>query len=202
MIISHIGQLSFLSLFHNKALYLKNVLCVWQISKNLLNISIITKDNNVSIEFSIDQCVIHDKLGQTFLLKGKLRDGLHQLSVTKLFDHCVLPEHIDVLTAPTSIFHKPSYASKSTTIITPLNTIYFNGCNKLLTNKFQLDCSKNFANLLLIITIMLIKFVMLLILLMLPIVMVLILIKVYIMLVTILCLNVIICLSILYDTLD
>lgn len=57
------------------------MLCVPHITKNLLNISKITKDNQVVVEFHVDKCIIKDKHTQVVLLQGHLKDGLYQLSI-------------------------------------------------------------------------------------------------------------------------
>lgn len=79
--ISHAGHLSLPSLIHNKVLHLKNVLCVLDITRNLLSISKITIDNSVLVEFFVDQCVIKDKLRHVALLQGTLKDDLYRLTL-------------------------------------------------------------------------------------------------------------------------
>ncbi|GAU51364.1 hypothetical protein TSUD_383580 [Trifolium subterraneum] len=50
------------------------------ITKNLLSISKLTADNNIFVEFDVDCCFVKDKLTGKVLLRGKLKDGLYQLS--------------------------------------------------------------------------------------------------------------------------
>lgn len=57
LLISNIGDSYFTA---NRLLHLKHVLHVSSITTNLINISKFTKDNNVTIEFSSDFCVVKD----------------------------------------------------------------------------------------------------------------------------------------------
>jgi len=57
-----------------------NVLYVPKITKNLLSVSELTTDNNALVEFVANYCYVKDKLTRKILLRGKLRDGLYQLS--------------------------------------------------------------------------------------------------------------------------
>ncbi|KAL5767297.1 hypothetical protein ACOSQ2_014080 [Xanthoceras sorbifolium] len=63
-------------------LQLKDVLHVPNITKNFLNISKFTKDNNACAEFYNNHFVIKDKVSRKMLLHGQLRSGLnlHPLS--------------------------------------------------------------------------------------------------------------------------
>jgi len=61
-------------------LNLHNVLYVTKITKNLLSVSMLTIDNNALVEFYANYCYMKDKLAGKILLRGKLRDGLYQLS--------------------------------------------------------------------------------------------------------------------------
>lgn len=63
-------------------LFLKNILCVPHIAKNLPSISQITKDNSVIVEFHYDHCLVKDKWTNEILLHGSLKDGLYQLQVS------------------------------------------------------------------------------------------------------------------------
>ena len=78
-------------------LNLHNVLYVPEITKKLLSVSKLTDDNNALVEFDVNYCYVKDKLIRKILLRGKLRDGLYQLSsvnsqVNK--DPCVYNWHI------------------------------------------------------------------------------------------------------------
>ncbi|PNY01489.1 copia-like polyprotein, partial [Trifolium pratense] len=61
-------------------LNLHDVLYVPQITKNLLSVSKLTADNNIFVEFDANCCSVKDKLTGQTLLKGRLKDGLYQLS--------------------------------------------------------------------------------------------------------------------------
>ncbi|KAI5428529.1 hypothetical protein KIW84_033494 [Lathyrus oleraceus] len=61
-------------------LNLHNVLYVPEITKNLLSISKLTADNNAIVEFDANYCYVKDKMTGNALLKGKVKDGLYQLS--------------------------------------------------------------------------------------------------------------------------
>ena len=63
--------------------FLKNILHVPDITKNLLSISQFTHDNNVVIEFYSTCCLVKDKNTRVTLLEGVLKDGLYQLDLAK-----------------------------------------------------------------------------------------------------------------------
>jgi histone deacetylase 1/2 len=62
---------------------LHNVLYVPEITKNLLSVSKLTADNNALVEFDENCCYVKDKVTGKALLKGRLKDGLYQLSTNK-----------------------------------------------------------------------------------------------------------------------
>jgi len=61
-------------------LNLYNVLYVPEVTKNLLSVSMLIADNNALVEFDANYCYVKDKLTRKILLRGKLREGLYQLS--------------------------------------------------------------------------------------------------------------------------
>ena len=73
--ISHIGN-STLAL--SKPLYLRNILLVPSIKKNLISIAKFTTDNNFFVEFDASQCVVKGKLTKEIFLSN-LHKGLYQL---------------------------------------------------------------------------------------------------------------------------
>ncbi|OIT30912.1 hypothetical protein A4A49_12719 [Nicotiana attenuata] len=77
--ISHIGS-SILST-PTRPIYLNNILHVPQISKNLLSVSEITRDNNVHMDFHPYDCYVKDLQGWK-LLRGTLDDGLYRLQLS------------------------------------------------------------------------------------------------------------------------
>lgn len=56
---------------HNRALYLKNLLHIQKISKNLLDVSKSICDNNVLFEFHPDVCFSKDQATELTCLQGK-----------------------------------------------------------------------------------------------------------------------------------
>jgi histone deacetylase 1/2 len=73
--IANIGQSS-IHTSANKALSLCNVLHVPQITKNLVSINRLTKDNDVFVEFHPYFFVVKDLATRTSLLRGPCRAGL------------------------------------------------------------------------------------------------------------------------------
>ncbi|KAL5756412.1 hypothetical protein ACOSQ2_021158 [Xanthoceras sorbifolium] len=58
-------------------LHLNNILHVSSITENLLNISKLTRDNNVYVEFHDNGCVIKGKRTRRPILQGPLSNGLY-----------------------------------------------------------------------------------------------------------------------------
>ncbi|KAH9751306.1 hypothetical protein KPL71_014242 [Citrus sinensis] len=82
--ITHVGDACFTYKGSNVAykpthILLKNMLLVPDITKNLLSISKLTTDNNLSIEFVGDVCYVKDSLTRQVLLKGLAEKGLYKL---------------------------------------------------------------------------------------------------------------------------
>ncbi|KAJ9552513.1 hypothetical protein OSB04_016558 [Centaurea solstitialis] len=73
--ITHIGQSVLTSKHVSKPLSLNNILVVPKISKNLVSVSQLCKDNNVSIEFDANDCYVKSLQGQR-ILKGVVENGL------------------------------------------------------------------------------------------------------------------------------
>jgi GAG-pre-integrase domain len=61
------------------ALMLNNVLCVPYLTKNLLSVSQLTKDNPVLVEFTCNSCFVKDQTTQIVLLQGTLCNDLYRL---------------------------------------------------------------------------------------------------------------------------
>ncbi|KAE8708208.1 hypothetical protein F3Y22_tig00110348pilonHSYRG00083 [Hibiscus syriacus] len=61
----------------SRVLFLNNLLHVPQITKNLLSVSKLAKDNDVFIEFHANRCCIRDEATGTLLLQGEETDGLY-----------------------------------------------------------------------------------------------------------------------------
>ncbi|KAH9699463.1 retrovirus-related pol polyprotein from transposon RE1 [Citrus sinensis] len=58
---------------------LNNILLVPQITKNLISISQLTKDNNITVEFTDKSCFVKDKVKNLIILQGKAEKGLYRL---------------------------------------------------------------------------------------------------------------------------
>ncbi|KAH9698856.1 retrovirus-related pol polyprotein from transposon RE1 [Citrus sinensis] len=79
--ITHVGN-AVLRMHNSSAhntLKLNNMLLVPQISKNLISISQLTKDNNIVIEFTGKSCFVKDKVKNLIILQGKAEKGLYRL---------------------------------------------------------------------------------------------------------------------------
>ncbi|KAH9723193.1 retrovirus-related pol polyprotein from transposon RE1 [Citrus sinensis] len=79
--ITHVGN-AVLRMHNSSAhhtLKLNNMLLVPQISKNLISISQLTKDNNIVIEFTDKSCFVKDKVRNLIILQGKAEKGLYRL---------------------------------------------------------------------------------------------------------------------------
>lgn len=79
--IAHIGYKSF-DVGSKKGLVLEKLLHVPRIKKNLISVSKLTADNDVSVEFFPNDCVVNDLSSRKALLQGKLKGGLYQLNLT------------------------------------------------------------------------------------------------------------------------
>ncbi|KAH9801545.1 retrovirus-related pol polyprotein from transposon RE1 [Citrus sinensis] len=60
-------------------LKLNNIILVPKITKNLISISKLTRDNDVVIEFTNDFCFVKDKVRNLIMLQGKAEKGLYRL---------------------------------------------------------------------------------------------------------------------------
>lgn len=62
-------------------LHLQHILHVPELTKNLLSISKLTKDNHVFVEFHCDKYLGKDKVTKKILLEGKVENGLYNLKL-------------------------------------------------------------------------------------------------------------------------
>ncbi|GKE43776.1 retrovirus-related pol polyprotein from transposon TNT 1-94 [Tanacetum coccineum] len=69
---------------HKSSLRLSNVLHVLQITKNLIFVSKLTKENNVFGEFHGDYFFVKDEVTKKILLEGPCKNGLYQLDKSKI----------------------------------------------------------------------------------------------------------------------
>ena len=76
--ITHIGHamLKIHILNTSPILKLNNILLVPQITKTLIGISQLTKDNNVVVELTNKFCFVKDKVKNLIMLQGKAEKGL------------------------------------------------------------------------------------------------------------------------------
>jgi Reverse transcriptase (RNA-dependent DNA polymerase)/gag-polypeptide of LTR copia-type/GAG-pre-integrase domain len=95
--ISHTGTSSLIT--SDGSLHLKNVLCVPQLTKNLLSISKLLQDNTVTVEFTSISCFVKDQHTQRILLHGTLCNGLYKL------DSCCSSHQVMQLTSSADIWH-------------------------------------------------------------------------------------------------
>ncbi|KAH9782590.1 hypothetical protein KPL71_008966 [Citrus sinensis] len=80
--ITHVGNASLrLSGSKTTCILLKDILLVPSITKNLLSISKLTSDNNISIEFCVNVCFVKDKMKGQVLLQGLSEKGLYKLQL-------------------------------------------------------------------------------------------------------------------------
>ncbi|KAK9140345.1 hypothetical protein Scep_010026 [Stephania cephalantha] len=82
-------------------LHFPNTLCVPDIKKNLLSISLLTRDNNIVIEFTNKYCLVKDSITKEVLLQGVLKDGLYQFSPSPVPAKAFLASH----TSSISLWH-------------------------------------------------------------------------------------------------
>uniref|UniRef100_A0A803P4A9 Integrase catalytic domain-containing protein n=1 Tax=Cannabis sativa TaxID=3483 RepID=A0A803P4A9_CANSA len=76
--ISHIGNHSLPS--SSTPVHMHFILKVPKITKNLVSVSQLTKDNNVFLEFHSTCCFVKDKITGKILLKGRVKNGLYVLT--------------------------------------------------------------------------------------------------------------------------
>ena len=79
--ITHTGcaALRMQSSVNNFELKLNNILFMPKITKYMISISKLTRDNDVVIEFTDDFCFVKDKVGNLIMLQGKVEKGLYIL---------------------------------------------------------------------------------------------------------------------------
>lgn len=80
--IQHVGTGSIIT-ENNDVLMLTKMLHVPSITKNLISVSKLTKDNNVIVEFSSNYCCVKDKTTKRRILEWSLKGGLYQFDKAK-----------------------------------------------------------------------------------------------------------------------
>jgi hypothetical protein len=136
--IAHKGNVILLA--DGLSLILNNVLHVPSITKNLLGVSQLLKDNSVSIESLSDYCLIKDVKSNKTLLYGRLHNGLYQLNSLSSYQTHAL--HTSTASADIGHFQP---GKCSTSIIEGLRKDQLISVNSL---KFPvcLDCNKTKAH--------------------------------------------------------
>ncbi|KAH9659677.1 hypothetical protein KPL70_023950 [Citrus sinensis] len=76
--ITHIGNACLYTSF-GACIHLRDILCVPKITKNLISISKLLSDSDITIEFSFDACFLKDKVKGTLLAQGIVEGGLYKL---------------------------------------------------------------------------------------------------------------------------
>ncbi|KAH9677219.1 retrovirus-related pol polyprotein from transposon RE2 [Citrus sinensis] len=114
LFITHTGSavLRMKSSINHVDLKLNNILLVPKITKNLISVSKLTRDNNVVVEFTNDFCFVKDKVRNLIMLQGKAEKGLYRLllvssnKTSPYLSNQGLFAHVqsDVSTQPISMF--------------------------------------------------------------------------------------------------
>ncbi|KAH9646466.1 retrovirus-related pol polyprotein from transposon RE2 [Citrus sinensis] len=114
LFITHTGSavLRMKSSINHVDLKLNNILLVPKITKNLICISKLTRDNDVVVEFTNDFCFVKDKVRNLIMLQGKAEKGLYRLlfvssnKTSPYLSNQGLFAHVqsDVSTQPISMF--------------------------------------------------------------------------------------------------
>lgn len=127
--ISHVGSAIISTKHASQPLYLKNMLNVPTITKNLVSISQFTHDNDVFIEFYSTCCLVKDKKMKALLLEETLKDYLYQLDLSLVpsrftVSKCISPV-VYVCCDTVSDFTNKSSCNLATT--------NFSSCNSVLS---------------------------------------------------------------------
>ncbi|KAL4296184.1 hypothetical protein GQ457_12G002980 [Hibiscus cannabinus] len=136
--ISKIGQASLIS--HPRDLVLHNVLHVPSITKNMVSVSKLAKDNQVFLEFHAQSCVVRDEDTGAVLLTGDEVDGLYRFNTalpTSYYSNNAFPIEANVTQSSTdlySLWHRRlGHPSHSTflKVCTECNVQFSSGLNKV-----------------------------------------------------------------------
>jgi hypothetical protein len=79
---------------------LNNILYVPTITKNLINISQLTKNNNIIIEFTFDSYFVKDRVTHRILLHDTMCNSLYQLDLSAPLHQALQADHVS-----TSLWH-------------------------------------------------------------------------------------------------
>lgn len=105
------------------------MLLVPSITKNLLSISKLTSDNNISVEFCGNICFVKDKVKGQILLQGLAKKGLYKLQ----FESTSHPHPVESYIASTS--HPVVSYMSVTDSNKPLSQLSFIINSQLISNK-------------------------------------------------------------------
>jgi histone deacetylase 1/2 len=83
MRISHTGQSS-LSTHTSTPLHLKNVLYVPEVTRNLLSVKKLTRDNNVFVEFHPYDVFVKDRDSREIIISGQSRGGIYPIGAPRV----------------------------------------------------------------------------------------------------------------------
>ena len=122
--ITYIGSAALKSYNSNNAsltIKLDDILLMPQITKNLISISKLTKDNDVVIEFTDNFCFVKDKVRNLIILQGKAEKGLYKLllvssnkTVSSTSNQSYVVESV-VSTTPLSMFSVVNFTLSNNT---------------------------------------------------------------------------------------
>ncbi|XP_017640210.1 retrovirus-related Pol polyprotein from transposon RE1 [Gossypium arboreum] len=118
--------------------YMRSLLHVTGITKNLLSVSQFTKDNNVMFEFLPTQCQVRDLHTKEVLLRGSVHHGLYRLQLKDNFQsrHCSAHGLTASGFVPVSLWHARLGHPCTSTLTKALSH-----CNvPFVSNKDYFDC--------------------------------------------------------------
>ncbi|KAH9740738.1 retrovirus-related pol polyprotein from transposon RE2 [Citrus sinensis] len=119
--ITHIGYTCFYTSC-GSYLHLQDILCVPKITKNLISVSKLLANNNITIEFISDACFVKDKVKGTLLAQGIAKGGLNKLLSC---EDSVLSSNVSTL----KMFSSSSFSQSSvdrSVFASPLCTLHDN----------------------------------------------------------------------------
>ena len=144
LVTSHVGHSYFSSPYSSKSFILRNLLHVPNITKNLINVSQFAKDNDVYFEFHSSLCFVKDMVIWAIVLKGILKDGLHQFHLPKLsfplnqfFTSLPGYHHIPASSSPTQ-FSSPSVSRVYTASLCSSSNSNLVHCNQICMSSIGL----------------------------------------------------------------
>ncbi|KAJ1699274.1 hypothetical protein LUZ63_007786 [Rhynchospora breviuscula] len=145
LLITHIGSTTLPTA--SVPLYLTNVLHVPQITRSLLSVSQLARDNNIIVEFSPGQCFIKDSTTKKILLHGTLHNGLYALQQSHNHQVCQLDTvastvwHSRLVHCSSSVL---SILCKNSSIsVKNIGNSFCHDCNKAKAHKLPFSSSQS-----------------------------------------------------------